>query len=263
MLNPTIGPAQRGVIAGFLWQAPILPPSEQQHQAAPSNTTNNKGPNEHLDWQNWTKDPIAVFTFVLTIFNGLLFASSTGLWLANRKTAKIAQDQIRLGRDEFTASHRPRMRLKHIWLATPDGQRSYRGLQSQAPVTVRLDIVNNGDAVGFVRIINFVTRVLPQGQRLPQRPIYNEPDVPQLQIPDAEVRIGRTLTLPASDGRILSANDIFGVNQGSHRLYFVGTIEYWWGDDRGNLRQTAFCRFLTGTSGRFQVDKDPDYDYED
>jgi hypothetical protein len=49
----------------------------------------------------------------------------------------------------------------------------------------------------------------------------------------------------------------------------LGTIEYW--DGGGGLRQTAFCRRLTYKAyppadwdmGRFDVENDPDYEYED
>jgi hypothetical protein len=57
---------------------------------------------------------------------------------------------------------------------------------------------------------------------------------------------------------------------GDGRLYIVGTIEYWWGNDRENLRQTAFCRYLAfewpprqDDPGRFEIENDPDYEYQD
>jgi hypothetical protein len=51
-------------------------------------------------------------------------------------------------------------------------------------------------------------------------------------------------------------------------LYLIGSIEYW---DAAGLRQTAFCRRLTYSEyppktlevGRFEVENDPDYEYED
>ena len=151
------------------------------------------------------------------------------------------------------------MLLRHIWHATVDGQQSFGELQNQTPVTVRLDIRNTGDLVGYVRVINYVTRIIRVGERLPQRPIYNEPHGGhvRIELADAEIRIGRTLTVPLSDGRILSTQEIENIRSGTHRLYFVGTIEYWWGGDSDSLRQTAYCRYLS-TNDRFEIDKDPD-----
>jgi hypothetical protein len=195
-----------------------------------------------------------IFTVVLAAFTGRLWISTEKLW-------SVTNQSVRLAQDEFFSSHRPRMRLKHIWLATPDGQRFFGDLQAEAPITARLDIVNNGDAVGRVRVINFVTLTIRHDERLPQRPVYNEPDVRQFRFGDGvEVGLGRTFTFAASDGRILSDSEIAQIIGGTRRLYFVGTIEYWWGE---NLRQTAFCRYLSGGSNRFEIDKDPDYEYED
>jgi hypothetical protein len=73
------------------WQHPILPPSEYPHQQSAAPTAGDENKTQNLNWNNWTSDPVAVFTGLLTLFNGLLFVSTIGLWLANRKTARIAE----------------------------------------------------------------------------------------------------------------------------------------------------------------------------
>jgi hypothetical protein len=84
------------LVVGFGWvdrrssQLPLLPRSEQQHQQSVS-AARNENPGSRLDWNNWTHDPIAVFTALLTLFNGLLFVSTIGLWLATRKSAGISE----------------------------------------------------------------------------------------------------------------------------------------------------------------------------
>ena len=96
--------AQRAVIALFAclviwlawqsrmsWQHPILPSGEYPHQQSAAPAPGGENKTQNLNWNNWTRDPIAVFTGLLTLFNGLLFASTIGLWLANRKTARIAE----------------------------------------------------------------------------------------------------------------------------------------------------------------------------
>jgi hypothetical protein len=72
-------------------QSPILQPSKQPHEHSANTDRDNKNPSEKLDWHNWTHDPIAAFTGLLTAFNGLLFLSTIALWLATRKTAKISE----------------------------------------------------------------------------------------------------------------------------------------------------------------------------
>jgi hypothetical protein len=96
--------AQRAVIALFAclviwlawqsrmsWQHPILPSGEYPHQQSATYATGGENQAQNLNWNNWTRDPVAVFTGVLTGFNGLLFFSTLGLWLVNRQSAKIAE----------------------------------------------------------------------------------------------------------------------------------------------------------------------------
>jgi hypothetical protein len=73
------------------WQHPILPPTEQPHQQTATPATSGENTAQNPNWNNWTHDPIAVFTGLLTLFNGLLFVSTIGLWLATRKSAGISE----------------------------------------------------------------------------------------------------------------------------------------------------------------------------
>jgi hypothetical protein len=68
-----------------------LPSNEQPRQQSSGAATTGENQTQNIDWNNWTRDPVAVFTGVLTSFNGLLFLSTVGLWLANRRSAKIAE----------------------------------------------------------------------------------------------------------------------------------------------------------------------------
>jgi hypothetical protein len=82
-----------------------------------------------------------------------------------------------------------------------------------------------------------------------------------------DLRSGITLARPVCDD-ILDQQEVHDILWGIRQLYLIGTIEYW--DDAG-LRQTAFCRRFTyqayppvvGDMGRFEIENDPDYEYED
>ena len=203
----------------------------------------------------------ALATIAIAAFTGTLWWSTRGML---RETGK----SINLAQMEFASSHRPMMRLKHTWLATPDGQ-AFRGhLDHTTPISVRLDMVNVGSTAANVTQINFMTQIVPHGQRLPQRPPYNEPGVPKSPI-KGRIESGTTLTHAVSDGRILSTDEIMAIRKGEKRLFFIGTIEYW--DDARRIRQTAFCRYLVfdrkparaADTGRFRTLRDPDYEYQD
>jgi len=184
------------------------------------------------------------------------------------RSVSAAKEATELGNREFISSHRPELRLKHIWISSQNGQDFSGQLQADVPIMVRLDIANVGGTDAIIQLINLVTVVLEPNGRLPQRPPYNEPGVQQF--PVGRFRLGRgiTFTMAVSDGRVLNESDVDGIELGTKMLYFVGTVEYW--DDLNALRQSAFCRRLEfsrddsgHTIGRFVKWNDPDYEYQD
>jgi hypothetical protein len=212
-------------------------------------------------WEKTTSDPIAFFTLALAL-------STIGLWLATIGLYRSNRKQIELARAEFLSSHRPRMRLKHMWLTDDTAWRL------NGPIEVNLDIVNIGNTEGLISWINYISILLPVGQRLPQRPPYDEmPFGPNMRITRFRTFIqlgaGITLPRPVCDGTILDAQQVHDVLWGVQRLFLIGTIEYH--DRGGGLRQTAFCRRLVfnayppaaGDLGRFDVENDPDYEFEE
>jgi hypothetical protein len=112
-------------------------------------------------WEKTTSDPVAFFTFVLAV-------STIGLWGATVALYAAGRNQLQLARDEFLSSHRPRMRLKHVWLTHNTDWRLGR------PLEVNLDVVNIGNTEGLISWINFESVLVPDGERLPQRPPYDE-----------------------------------------------------------------------------------------
>jgi hypothetical protein len=215
---------------------------------------------------------------ITAIATGFIAWFTLTLWQTTRGTLDLA-------RNEFISSHRPRMRLKHIWLT--DNRpllRDDNTTWQNGPLEVTLDIVNVGNTAGYVTWINFESVLLPNGGRLPQRPPYDEvpdgPDTRTSRFPsNALIGPGRTYTRQVCDGRILDPIEVQGILTGNLWLYLIGTIEYF--DfipdpktrraDLGGLRQTAFCRHLTftgypppeGDSGRLDKQNDPDYEFEE
>jgi hypothetical protein len=209
---------------------------------------------------------IAVGTVLIATFTYVLYRSTDKLWEASER-------QINLARDEFISSHRPKIRIKHIWFASQDGQSSIEKLESGKPVVVRIDIVNIGGTTAFLSLFNFMIRVLTPSQRLPQRPPYNEPNTPKIGVWPFRVNSGITFTQHLSDGTILSSQDIQDIRSGIKHLFVFGTVEYWDDESRpSRFRQTGFCRRLDfelplparpEDNGRFRKVKDPDYEYQD
>jgi hypothetical protein len=203
-----------------------------------------------------------------TVAATIAIAAFTGtLWWSTKGMLKATNDSIALARAEFLSSHRPRMRLKHMWLID---QLAWR---LGGPFELNLDIVNVGNTPGFITWINFDSALLPPDQRLPQRPPYDEfSGDPDLRITrfrtNTELQSGVTLYRNVCDGQIFTPDEVKQILWGERRLYLFGTIEY---VDRTGIRQTGFCRRFTYERyppdsmdmGRFKIVKDPDYEFED
>jgi hypothetical protein len=202
---------------------------------------------------------VAGFTVVLAV-------STIGLWLSTRHLWGVTKTAVDLANKEFISTHRPRVRLKHAWFTDQTAWRL------NGPLEINLDLVNVGNTSAHIVWINYQSLVVPAGQRLPQRPPYDEP-LPVGATPitrfktTADLPSGITLARPVCDG-ILDQQEIHDILWGTQQLYLIGTIEYW---DYAGLRQTAFCRRFTyqsyppaaGDMGRFEKENDSDYEYDD
>jgi hypothetical protein len=258
--------ALMGVLVGASFDSAFFSPQkyssgEQQNSAADQKSLEGR--------QEATNEALADYTKWLARYTGLLFAATVAMGIATIGLYASGQDQIKLSRGEFLSSHRPRMRLKHMWLTDDFAWRQ------GGPLEVNLDIVNIGNTEGLVTWINYISILLPPGQSLPQRPPYDEmPFGPDMRITRfrtfTPLGAGITLARPVCDGTILDPQEVHDVLWNDQRLFLVGTIEYF--DQGGGLRQTGFCRRLTfnayppltlGDLGRFEKEDDPDYEFEE
>jgi hypothetical protein len=129
-----------GLVAVLMWLGPRLdhpklsprgaPPSYWQEfssYCAAKHQENDQWHHDFLCEFKVTDLVIAAFSVALVAATLLLAIVTLGLMIGGKR-------QIRLARDEFISSNRPRIRLKHIWLATPDGQGFFGKLQTDYPI---------------------------------------------------------------------------------------------------------------------------------
>ncbi len=219
-----------------------------------SETTKDHGAGSHaMQEKEKTDEALARYTRYLAWFTGILAVATIVLGAATIWLGLAGERQFKLARNEFLSTHRPELRLKHIWFASTDGNIPADDIRNR-PLVVTLDIVNVGRNNAFVEFVNFATLILWPGDELPQRPPYDNPGAPQNFLAHDRVVPGLTLKVPISDGRILTDRE--------------GTIGY--RDDLEYLRQTAFCRYFKGpidstpiSFGPFKRHKHPDYEYQD
>jgi hypothetical protein len=155
------------------------------------------------------------------------------LWLSSEKMWQITSESLALARNEFQSSHRPKMRLKHVYLTHETNWRV------GGPLEVVLEFVNIGNSPARITWINYESILLRRNERLPQRPPYDEtPFGPEMRITrfrtEGILPSGLTMSREVCDGRIINDHDIREIMFGEQCLYLIGTIEYW---DAAGLRR--------------------------
>jgi hypothetical protein len=201
-------------------------------------------------------DPVAYYTFWLTLFTGALAVVGIAQW-------GLVGQQIQLGRQEFIATHRPRVKIRHIYWT---GGRLADGI---ARPLVEIHITNVGDAVAEITKIAVDFNVVTAGDILGGNmdPRANSLSVSRCGLGDTLIikTIGSTIQLDAGQVRRLVSR--------AANIYCFGYIEYTDLSDHEfrKTRRTAFCRMfveppnpISGTGRFLPLDfPDPDYEYED
>jgi hypothetical protein len=191
-------------------------------------------------------------------WSALITAVATGfvawftwtLWHTSRQQGRLTLAALNLARAEFLATHRPKIRIKHVWLKSE--------FAFDSPIRIKVVCVNIGTA--NARFIDYGVDILPirSGRAFPAEhefrhknqistvlgPGISGPFPELVQSIDQELEIAVRTALAA--------------------FYCIGYLHYM--DSAGNVRTTAFCRKLLlddGRSGRFILTENSDYEYED
>jgi hypothetical protein len=193
----------------------------------------------------------ALATIVIAFFTVTLAWSTHRLWQASK-------DQINVARDEFYSTHRPKIRIKHLWLQSDiwHGER----------IAVTLTCVNIGTVDATLAEVGIRYEIVRNDLSLPPKPhidaVYN--------FAGARLPCGRNFVIDRlANGPTLTAEEAADIQQERSQLYCIGYVSYL--DNAGRMRITGCCRVLTFPAGRlahtgnarFRVFHDPDFEYED
>jgi hypothetical protein len=259
--------------AGVLgWQAANAPTDAQKQKCYDAaEHSGHKAEECKSLWERTTSDPVAFFTFWLVVSTIGLGVSTVMLWRAGEKQFRharrsaaiqsrdmqasiaVARDANELNLRNFESVHRPKIRIKHLWLADE--------LEPDRELPFRLAFVNIGTGVAQLRECGIRTFIVDGVEGLPTTPEF--PAI--LGLKSITLLSGITMVMPRmTDGRILSATELEDIQGGSAVFICTGFVEY---EDKSGIRKTAFCRKLQfGDNlepGRFVATGDPDYEYED
>lgn len=219
-------------------------------------------------WTWWRLvDDNGVITAFATV--GIVAYTAVLAFVSNRQ-AELALKGINLARDEFIATHRPKIRIKHVWLMSD--------IWHGVPVKFDLVIVNTGMTPAVIHEYKFAIFVLRSGVTLPAHILspgfletismvsIKKPNVPPIQ--SGITHSAKGLTNDFSLDSIQHRN----LREGRVKLYIVGSVEYA-DPERVGVRTTGFCRFLDIPNnaaaashldvGSFRRVEGSDYDYED
>jgi hypothetical protein len=254
--NQKIGTDSRPLIVS------VIPTEEDKQEAASREQERKDKAKSDAALVIWTGDLVtwtrvlawlAAFQFLALILQAAIFAYQS----------KRLKETVELGRDEFNATHRPRIRIKHLWL---DGD-----IFTVDKITVSLIVVNHGDMSARYIRGEVTAAVVQNGHLLPAKPFFAGVMVFTTTV--EELPSGITLEfakLIAHDK--LSTADWISLRNGKSSLYCYGYVDYL--DAANRLRRTTFCRVLRPTdpnarlsseNARFaKLDpEDKDYEYQD
>ncbi|HEY2069648.1 MAG TPA: hypothetical protein VGG48_08865 [Rhizomicrobium sp.] len=176
---------------------------------------------------------IAVAAFTLTLY----FATSM--------QGRLAQASIDLGRAEFIASHRPRLKVRSVHLG-------YATNATGSPI--KFTIINTGDSDALVVVSRICSIFMSDALRLLPPPYENRGDIGERTIEPGrfwDVQVpGVAVDYPSEN-----------VRKHGMELHLLGHIIY--KDNRGRYFSTGFCRRWHVDSMRFQPIDDPEYEYEE
>lgn len=177
-----------------------------------------------------------------------------------KEQAIITSAALKLAQDEFNATHRPKIRIRHIWV---------RDIQPGKQLSVDIVYANIGDAKAIIKSFGLDFNFIKPGGRLPGGMSTEQPNPSEY----AECGLGETVRRDAVKSRgNLDLPRYTQLMQETLDLYCFGIVEY---SDAGpdstkKIKRTAFCRkfkkALEGEGvGRFVrfENPDPDYEYED
>jgi hypothetical protein len=202
-----------------------------------------RGPIWAIYWLGWL-----TFSHIESI---ALVITAIATWAIARFTLALRQ--------ATTATHRPRIRIKHVWLANE--------ILDDGPLSINVLLVNIGDIPARLNNAAIAIRVIASDVQLPPNIQYRNLSVAHYN----PIGLGFTLQLDITTDRVISYSEAIDIRGETLSLYCIGAIEYLDMNNPPRIRRTNFCRVLTVPAERrvdndfyrFRVVDDPDYEYED
>jgi hypothetical protein len=178
----------------------------------------------------------------------LMAVFTAGLWRSTSRLWKASEIQIRLARDAFSATHRPRLVVRRMGVE----------LVKDTPITVEFTIVNTGEEKVTSCNWNTVIMLLNVAGGVHGQ-LHYETDTADFH--DGPLSVGEGMKKRIQDKTSLAPSDLADIEKKKVVLHVVGHVAY--SDRAGITRQTGFFRYYDAEKRRFRVIDDPEYEYQD
>lgn len=231
------------LVAGASSLRVSVPTEEHQYCLQAAKDSGNKKPNCPTDesvWKRGLSDPVAYYTLWLTVFTGVLAGVGIGQgYLIGR--------QINLARDEFEATHRPKVIVREVYWE-PD--ETGTGINRAGKITIILANTGSRDA--------YISEFHTEFNRTDERPILHD----GTNIPH-EWKLSRGTFQTATVGINTSEQFSFGAFSDG----MIGIVNYQgliiYTDDAGVRYRSVFKRRCSSRETVFVRTDNPDDEYSD
>lgn len=219
-------------------------PAHQQDAEPKEKTSEAKAAEE----KEKTDRLLAEYTFWLMLFTGVLAVATVGLGIATYGLYATGEKQIRLIREGFNATHRPRIGIRSVHTLTRDKE----GF-------LAFVYVNRG--IGIAKITQIGCAVI-LGEFIRTAPAFEIKDIPGMELASGDSTIYEYIPHNAAEfsfGRGFETNaDPTAI---PFTAFFVGLVTY--EDSEGRRRETGFCRKNAPGTDLWEVVENSPYEYED
>jgi hypothetical protein len=175
---------------------------------------------------------IGIFTYVLA--------------RVTRRQAILTRESINLARDEFNATHRPKIVVQAVWF-------NEMAAVGESLGTIHFNAVNVGDS--RATIVNFIVYPFIQQKGYPFAPKFFEPEAKKRQA----ITLAPGEPVSVVENYEFTDEHYWKLHGQEAKLFVVGRIEYIGND--GVRRITGFCRERRGDDDSWIATDHADYEY--
>jgi hypothetical protein len=187
------------------------------------------------------------YTFWLTFFTGVLALATIGLGTATLWLYFVAERQIKLGRDEFVSTHRPKLIVRQFQVDP---------ILKDQVITIRFSLINIGDT-------NAIPRYTASEIGLWNSDHWEAPGISSIvqKVDLPPIKGGQRISFTSKSNFVATEDKIRAIVAGNFIVCIVGEITY--ADAMGTNRRTGFRRAYDRITDKFVPSQDQDEEYCD